>query len=98
MDPALAHKLTKGFDGGMGSKQYTCGVVTGSSNPEEVENKAKTKSLTADFIEAFKNRQGSSGCRDLLDMSLDDAREQDLFASVGIRCVRVAAEQQEQIL
>jgi C_GCAxxG_C_C family probable redox protein len=108
LDPALAHKLTTGFGGGMGSKQYTCGVVTGavfvlsakygSSSSDEVENKAQTKSLTAKFIEAFESRQGSSSCRDLLGMSLDDAREQDLFSSVCVRCVRVAAEELERIL
>jgi hypothetical protein len=47
-----------------------------------MENKAQTKSLTAEFIEAFESRQGSSSCRDLLGMSLDDAREQFLFALV----------------
>ncbi len=95
LDPSLAHKFTTGFGGGMGRKKYTCDVVTGavfvlsakygSSSSDEVENKAQSISLTAEFLEAFESRQGSSSCRDLL-------------ASACVRCVRVAAEELERIL
>ena len=108
LDPELAYRLMTGFAGGMGSKQYTCGVVTagvfvlsaryGSNSPEEAENKAETKRLTAKFIDAVEKRLGSSSCREILGMSLDEARERDLFASVCTNCVRVAAEELDRIL
>lgn len=108
LSPALAHKLTTGFGGGMGSRQYTCGVVTGavfvlsgrygSSTPEESDRKAETRDMTAEFITAFENRMGSSSCRELLGVSLDEARNQNLFSTVCTDCVRVAAEELERTL
>jgi C_GCAxxG_C_C family probable redox protein len=108
LEPALAHKLTTGFGGGLGNRQYTCGVVTGavfilsaiygSSSPDQSDRKADTKRRAADFIKAFEKRKGSSSCRELLGVSMDEAREQNLFSTVCSDCVRVAAEELEIIL
>lgn len=108
LDPALVHKLATGFGGGMGRKQYTCGVITsgvfvisaihGSSGPEEAEKKAETKRITDEFINAFEKRKGSSSCRELLGVSLGEAREQNLFSTICADCVRVAAEELEKAL
>lgn len=108
LEPALVHKLTTGFGWGMGGKQYTCGVITGgvfvisaihgSSGPDEADKKAETKRKTEEFINAFEKRKGSSSCRDLLGMSLEEAGEQNLYSSICADCVRVAVEELEKVL
>jgi C_GCAxxG_C_C family probable redox protein len=108
MDPAAVHRLTTGFGGGMGGNQFTCGAVTGgvfvlsagfgSASPDELEKKALTKELTARFIKAFETRLGSSSCRNILGMTLDEAREKNLFSTVCDNCVRVAAEELDRLI
>jgi C_GCAxxG_C_C family probable redox protein len=108
IDPVTVHRLTTGFGGGMGGNQYTCGAITGgvfvlsagfgSGNPDEAEKKALTKELTARFIKAVETRLGSSSCRNILEMTLDEAREKNLFSTVCDNCVRVAAEELDRLM
>ena len=108
LDPALVHRMTTGFGGGIGGKQYACGAVTGgvfilsakfgSSGPEEAEAKALTKEKTAAFVEAVEARLGSSSCRGILGTDLEDADARGLYSTICAGAVRVCAEELEKLL
>ena len=103
----LALKVAAAFGGGMGRQGGTCGAVTGAlmaiglrSGMARVDEQAKEKTyhLVREFTEAFKTRNGSIICKELLglDISTVDGRkkatEEKLFTTLCPKLVRDAAE------
>ena len=70
-------RISCAFGGGMGRSQHTCGAVTGAlmaiglkhgkamNDPDE--KKEDTYNRTRDFLQKFKEMNGSVNCRDLLE-------------------------------
>lgn len=98
-------KIGCAFGGGMGRQQYICGAVTGAlmavglkhgkamNDPDE--KKEDTYNRTRDFLQKFKERNGSVNCRDLLEgLDMNDPGdhvivERDLFK---INCEKYVAD------
>jgi len=108
-------KIACAFGGGMGRRQLTCGAVTGAlmvlglkygmGKGDEMPKKINTYIKTTDFFEAFKKRNGSADCRDLLqglDMNnaadLEKINELNLFQTTCYKCVKDAVEIAEKIM
>ena len=99
MDTALAAQLTASFGGGMGRMREVCGTVSGmamiaglmepANDPKDKEAKARNYALVREFADAFRQKNGSIICRELLGL---DKKEGD--ASVAPRkrpCVEFVA-------
>src|SRR5512137_671186 len=85
LDPDQAVSLATGFGAGIGRSGQVCGAVSGAcmviglrygSKPSEessfAERKEKTYLLVADLLDKFKERNGSTNCRELIGYDLDD--------------------------
>ena len=76
MDTALAAQLAASFGGGMGRMREVCGTVSGMSllaglmepanDPKDKEAKARNYALVREFADAFRQKNGSIICRELL--------------------------------
>lgn len=99
MDKALAARLAASFGGGMGRMREVCGTVSGmamiaglmepANDPKDKEAKARNAALVREFADAFRQKNGSIICRELLGL---DKKEGD--ASVAPRkrpCVEFVA-------
>jgi C_GCAxxG_C_C family probable redox protein len=114
MEEDVALRVSQAFGGGIARMGETCGAVSGAlmaiglkygrKSAEGVEAKEHTYDLGAQFIEAFKRRNGSVICRELVgyDVSkpeeLERARAEGIFDTVCFKLVRDATEIVEQIL
>jgi C_GCAxxG_C_C family probable redox protein len=88
LDQELASKIASGFGGGMGLLGETCGAVTaaymviglkyGTNIVKESFPREFTYQAVSDFAHLFKERNGSTYCRDLvggIDMSSTEGRK-----------------------
>lgn len=76
MDTALAVQLAASFGGGMGRMREVCGTVSGmamiaglmepANDPKDKEAKARNAALVREFADAFRQKNGSIICRELL--------------------------------
>jgi C_GCAxxG_C_C family probable redox protein len=108
LDERMIHRIATGFGGGIGSKQYTCGAVTGgvlvlsarfgSEVSDEVDAKAEAKARTAAFVDAVEARLGSSSCGEILGTSMEDAAERGLFRTVCPNVVQACVEELEKLM
>jgi C_GCAxxG_C_C family probable redox protein len=101
------------FGGGM-CKGEVCGACTGALmalglkfgqwEVGDVDSKTKTNDITVKFLEAFKDRNGSYMCRELLGCDLSThngklyAREHNLFTDFCPKMVTSATEIAERLL
>lgn len=88
LDGELALRVSGAFGSGMGRLGATCGAVTGAfmviglkyakTKPEDDESKERTYALVQQFAERFRERNGSTVCRELLgyDLSTPEGRQQ----------------------
>lgn len=92
----------------------TCGAVTGAMmviglrhakvRPDDDASRELAYALAHEFMDAFRERNGSLLCRELLGVDVStpegmkEIREKDLFATVCPKFVRDAAEIVEEIL
>lgn len=107
-DFATVHRNMAGFGGGMGTKQLTCGAVTGgvfvlgtvygTGESPTPEDKAAVKHKVDAFIDAVETRFGATDCRSLLGCSLEEASKKDLFNTRCVEIVRGCAEEVEKLL
>lgn len=77
MDYETALKVSQAFGGGMGGMRGECGAVTGAymvisflygrTKAEDGEARLKTFRLVKEFAKRFKEQQGSTVCRELLE-------------------------------
>jgi len=114
LDRELALRVSGAFGGGMARMGATCGAVTGAFmviglrhgkiRAEDEEAKEKTYSLVAQFVDLFRQRNGSILCRELLGCDISTPEGRMVAQETGVsaaRCpkfVRDAAEILEQIL
>lgn len=114
LEPGPALKVACGFGGGMGRTGSTCGAVTGAimvlglatggPDPRALAAKVRAYAQVRELLERFKERHGSTACRDLLgcDISTPDGYEQasqlGLFQSRCPRYVSDAVTILEEIL
>lgn len=111
MDPELARKASCGFGAGMGRLCETCGAVSGAylliglkygmTNREDNEAKEKTYELVREFSNRFKQRNGFTGCRELLGIELTNPDRTLVSGRVKAVCpkaVQDAAEIVEELL
>ncbi|BBO79653.1 hypothetical protein DSCO28_02190 [Desulfosarcina ovata subsp. sediminis] len=88
LDQELSFKIASGFGGRMGFLGETCGAVTGSymviglkygaNSDIDTYSRELTYQYIADFADLFKERNGSTYCRDLIegiDMSTIEGRK-----------------------
>lgn len=76
LDQELAFKIASGFGGGMGLLGETCGAVTaaymviglkyGANSVKDSYSRELIYQSVADFSDLFKERNGSTYCRDLI--------------------------------
>jgi C_GCAxxG_C_C family probable redox protein len=108
-------KIACAFGAGMGRQQHTCGAVTGAlmvlglkfgkGENGTNEQKADTYAKTVEFINAFKARNGSINCKELLqglDMNnADDYKiidTKNLFETSCVKYVEDATDIVEKII
>jgi C_GCAxxG_C_C family probable redox protein len=88
-------KLGTAFGAGMGRQQYTCGAVTGAlmalglrygmGANDPAENKSFTYLKTVDFMEQFRNINGTLNCRELLDgLDMNDPDQYQQIVDQGM--------------
>lgn len=113
VDVDFALATACGFGGGMGRLGHACGAVTGAvmviglkactANPREPGAKIRAYDLVRSFVEEFEARNGTIGCRKLLDCDLStpegygEAAARGLFQSRCPTYVRDAVEILEQM-
>ena len=102
------HGLAAPFGAGMSRRADTCGAVTGAlmvlglhywdRHADPRENKEKIYQLSQQFMQEFKERNGTIVCRELLNIDISDpqaleqARQTHLFESLCPNFVRDAVE------
>lgn len=110
IDPAIAIKIATPFGGGMGKTGSTCGAVSGAlmviglrygtDQIGEKEAKAKTYRVAEEFIKRFKNKNGTTMCKDLIGID-PGSRGINVIKIIKSRCpkfVRDAVEIVEEII
>ncbi len=108
-------KIACAFGGGMARRQLTCGAVTGAlmvlglnygmTKGDDISKKITTYRKTAEFFDAFKKRNGSINCMDLLqglDMNnaadLKKIQELNLFQTICCTFVKDAVDLVEEMM
>ena len=107
-------RVAGAFGAGMARTGETCGAVTGALmviglrrakvRPDDDASRELAYSLAQEFMETFRERNGSLLCRDLLGVDVStpegmkEVRKKDLFATVCTKFVRDAGEIIEEIL
>jgi len=89
-----ALKITTGFGGGMGRMQYTCGAVigaylvisalNGSDDASNAEAREKTFNLVKKFDTIFKEKHGSTNCRELIKYDLNSEEQRKEASEKGV--------------
>ena len=89
-----ALKITSGFGGGMGRMQYTCGAVVGaylvisalngSDDASNSDAREKTFSLVRKFDTIFRDKHGSTNCRELIKYDLNSEEEKKEASEKGV--------------
>jgi len=111
MDKQLALKVAGGMGAGMGRLQETCGAVTGAymliglmhgkDTIGDEAAKEKTYALVQEFAKRFVERNGSTGCRELIGVDLVNGDKQTIADQVVAVCpkmIRDAVEIIEELL
>jgi C_GCAxxG_C_C family probable redox protein len=114
LDTDLALKIASPFGAGMGRMSETCGAVTGAlmvlglrSGRTKIEDKdaqEKVYKLVTEFVERFKQRNGTMLCKELLGYDLSKpeqlkmAREKGVFRTQCPKFVKDSAEILECLL
>lgn len=112
LDREMALRIAGAFGSGMARTGETCGAVTGAlmviglrhakTKKGDDDSRERAYALAQEFMDAFRGRNGSLLCRDLLgvDVSTPDGmkevREKDLFAKVCPKFVWDAADLLEE--
>lgn len=108
----FALKIGCGFGGGVRSGEI-CGAVSGAVMViglkygngciEDMESKANCYSKTSEFLDKFRERNGSIVCRDLLECDISTeigmrlARDKGLFSTTCVEMVRNSIELLEDL-
>ena len=114
LDRDTALKIAGAFGAGMARTGGTCGAVTGSfmviglhhakTRKDDDDSRERAYALGQEFMDAFRERNGSILCRELLGADVGTpegmkrVREQDLFRTVCPKFVKDAAEILERML
>ena len=114
LDTTSAKKIGCAFGGGLANNGEVCGAVAGALMliglkhgqhiEGDIDSKEKTKKMTNDYIEKFKDEYGSIICRDLLkyDISIEEeaqkARDSGVFKTLCPIFVRRSVELVEEII
>ena len=104
LEDDIALSLTSGFGGGMGMLQKTCGAVTGAymtislynskKYTDNSERKAQSAKMIQNFYDNFKQLNGTTNCRKLMNCDLNTeegkryANKHNLFETVCEKCVK----------
>ena len=105
LDRNSALRVSCGFGGGMGRQQETCGALSGAIMliglkygkvlPEDAGAKEKTYALVYELAKRFREKHGSTLCRDLLGVELLTGEKEEISSKVKNVCpvlVRSATE------
>ena len=103
LDQNMAINISSGFGSGMGRLQETCGAVTGSymvlgiyngkKYPDNKDKKEVTYSMIQKFTTEFKEINGFTDCKSLLNCDLKTeagqlfAKENNLFGTICEKCI-----------
>ncbi len=114
LDREQALRVAGAFGAGMARTGETCGAVTGGlmviglkhakMRPDDDDSRELAYALAQEFMDAFRERNGSLLCRGLLDVDVSTpegmakVREGNLFQTVCPRFVRGASEILEGLL
>jgi C_GCAxxG_C_C family probable redox protein len=95
LERSTALKLGAGFGGGIGRLGETCGAITGAvlvlglrHGSAEAAAKQKTAELVRKFVSRFKQRHGSTNCRQLLGCDLSKPEEFEWAVKQGLLATR----------
>ena len=85
LDKETALKVAGAFGGGMAGMGETCGTVTGAmmviglkhpaTKADDKEAKRKCYKLTREFVKKFKERNHSTICKELLNLTIKDGEK-----------------------
>ncbi len=106
LDKELGLKISSAFGGGMGCEGDVCGAVTGAlmvlglryGNASAERGQSESYGRAKDFLGKFRQRNGSTVCRELLDCDISTeegmgrATKKRLFTTVCPKLVKDAAE------
>ena len=102
LDKTTALKLSCGFGAGMGRMGDTCGAVTGAylliglkhgkCTEEDNQAKEKTYALVQEFSKRFKEKNGTTICRELIQADFLSDDQQAVLAKVKIICPKMIAD------
>jgi C_GCAxxG_C_C family probable redox protein len=114
LDREMALKMSSPFGAGMGRMSETCGAVTGAFmvlglksgrvRIEDSDAQERTYGLVTEFASAFKERNGSILCRELIGHDLSKpgelklAREKGAFRTLCPKFVKDSSEILESLL
>jgi C_GCAxxG_C_C family probable redox protein len=114
LDQELAFRVAGAFGGGMARMGETCGTVTGALmviglkygkvKAKDEKARERTYELAREFATRFKERHGSTVCRELLGYDLSSpeeratAHQKGLFDTLCPQLVSDAAEILEELL
>jgi C_GCAxxG_C_C family probable redox protein len=114
LDRETGLKISQAFGGGLARMGETCGAVTGAlmviglqsgrTRPEDNPAKEKTYRLVHEFFRSFRERHGSTVCRELIGVDLNSlegyrlGEERGVFTKLCPRFVADAVLILEQIL
>ena len=110
LEREMALKAACGFGGGMGRQQETCGALSGAIMliglkygkvlPDDNTAKEKTYTLVYELAERFREKHGSTLCRDLLGVDLLTGEKEEISLKIKKVCpalVRSAVDLARQI-
>jgi len=93
LDPNLALKITDPFGAGMRGLSETCGSVTGSlmviglkygrTLADDLAAKEKSVLIVQEFVNRFKQRQGTIVCRELLGLDISIPEQHEMADNQG---------------
>jgi len=93
LDPNLALKITDPFGAGMRGLSETCGAVTGSlmviglkygrTLADDLAAKEKSVLIVQEFVNRFKQRQGTIVCRELLGLDISIPEQHEMADNQG---------------
>ncbi len=114
LDRETARRVAGAFGAGMARTGETCGSVTGAlmvigllygkTRNDDDDSRERCYALAQEFMDAFRERNGSLLCRELLGVDVStpegiaSVREKDLFRRVCPKFVKDAAEILEEML
>jgi len=107
LDREMALRIGNGFGGGIARKQEICGAVSGAImviglkygkvSVDDSLSHETTYAMVDSFCSKFIERNKSINCYEILGCDLPTAKDEGLFSTVCLKCVRDSVEIIEEL-